>query len=49
MPLNAVGADKIGLSDLPYFEQKLHALVHFLCEHILVTSLGNQLLQIRQA
>jgi hypothetical protein len=49
MPLTATGPDKIGPSDLPYFEQELSALVHFMCKHILVTPLGNQLLHARQA
>jgi hypothetical protein len=49
MSLTAVRTDETGLSGLPYFEQELPALVHFVCEHILVTPLGNRLLHVRQA
>jgi hypothetical protein len=49
VPLTAAGADEIGPSGLPSFKQELLALVHFMSEYILVTPLGNQLLQARQA
>jgi hypothetical protein len=41
VPLTATGANKIGLSDFPCFEQELSALVRFVCEHILVIPLRN--------
>jgi hypothetical protein len=35
-------------SNLPSFKQELSALVHFMCEHILMTPMGNRLLQAHQ-
>jgi hypothetical protein len=49
VPLIAARADETRPSDLPYFEKELLTLIHFMCEHILATPLGNQLLHACQA
>jgi hypothetical protein len=49
VPLTAIGPDKTGQFDFCIFEQELSILVRFVWQHILVTLLGNQLLQAHQA
>jgi hypothetical protein len=46
VPLTTARADEIGSSDL---SNRTVRFVHFVCEDILVTLLGNRLLQARQA
>jgi hypothetical protein len=41
VPLTVIGLDETRPSGLPYLEQELRALVHFVCKHILMTPLGN--------
>jgi hypothetical protein len=47
--LTAIGPEKTGLLDFYSFKQGLSVPVHFMWQHILMTPLGNRLLQARQA